>query len=58
MHNVAWHRLAGISRDISEKDVVWMAAYVAPKPAYINDAFTDEQITHRAMGTNVAPYHH
>lgn len=30
--NVAWHCLAEISRDIPEKDVIWMRAYIPPKP--------------------------
>ena len=28
---LSWHFLAAISRDVSEKEVIWMAAYVAPK---------------------------
>ena len=34
VQSVSWHRLAEKRRDVSEKDVVWMAAYVAPKPVY------------------------
>ena len=32
VQNVAWHCLAEISSDVPEKDVAWMAVYVAPKP--------------------------
>lgn len=33
MQNVAWHHLAEIRRGVHEKDVTWIAAYVAAKPA-------------------------
>lgn len=53
-HAVVTHAECGLSRDVPEKDVTWMAAYVAPKPVCTVQhvcAFTDVQVTN-AMGTN------
>lgn len=47
------------NRDVHEKDVLWMAAYVVLKPACtsINIAFTDIQVTH-AIATNKPLHYH
>lgn len=60
MQNVAWHCPPGISREVPDKDIVWMAAYVAPKLVCtigVNGTVTGVQVTH-AMGTSTPPYHH
>lgn len=41
MQNVACHHLAGISKDIPEKDADWMAAYVAPKTCMYLSSFME-----------------
>ena len=55
MQNVSWHRLVEISRDVTEEDVIWMAAYAAPKdlhvPLSISGDLTDVTVSH-AMGTH------
>ena len=32
MQNVAWHCASGIKRGVLDKDILWMAEYVALKP--------------------------
>ena len=57
-HAVGWlHSLAEISRDVPEKDAVWMDAYVAV-PLSNNGAFTDVQVAHVAMVTNMPTHQH
>ena len=53
--------LAEMSGDISGKDVVLMAAHVAPKSLYllsINGALTDVTVSHDVGGSNTPPCHH
>lgn len=55
------HCPAGINGNVSDKDIVWMAAYVLPNlcaPFSISGAVTDVHLTHDAIGTNTPPSQH